>query len=269
MAPPLRCWPLARVSTLGPGLALKSGLALGLALGLGLALVLLAGCAAAAGRSAVHWQVVLAAGDNAEPVFDDATRALARRLVAAGVPAADIHRLSASRSELHGGVEPATAAGLLRQIARLPARPGDRCLVFLTSHGERGEGLWLARSARALHPDELAQALSQGCAAVPTVVIVSGCYTGSFAAAAAMRRPNRIILTAARADRPSFGCQTGRIYTFFDECLLAALPKAPTWVTVFDAAKSCVSRQEHVLGMPPSLPQAYFGLRVARLRVGF
>ncbi|HTV45825.1 MAG TPA: C13 family peptidase [Stellaceae bacterium] len=237
-------------------------------LGLGLGLVLLAGGVAAATRTVPRWQVVLAAGDDAEPVFDDATRALARRLAAAGVPAADIHRLSASRSELHGGVEPATAARLLQEIARLPARPGDRCLVFLTSHGERGEGLWLARSDRALHPDELARALSRGCAAAPTVVIVSGCYTGSFAAGA-MRRPNRIILTAARADRPSFGCQTGRVYTFFDQCLLAALPGAPGWQAVFDATKRCVTREEHALGMPPSLPQGYFGPRVARLGVGF
>ena len=49
---------------------------------------------------AARWQVVLAAGDDAEPVFDNATRALSQRLAAAGVPAANIHRLSASAAEL-------------------------------------------------------------------------------------------------------------------------------------------------------------------------
>jgi hypothetical protein len=215
-----------------------------------------------------RWQVVLAAGDNAERVFDDATRALARRLVAAGVPAADIHRLSADPAELRRGVEPATAGILLRRIADLPARPGERCFVFLTSHGEPGAGLWLARSGRALHPSELAAALSQGCAAVPTVVIVSGCYTGSFAVGA-MAKPNRIILTAARRDRPSFGCQTGRTYTFFDQCLLAALPQAASWQVVFHNTRRCVSREEHALGEQPSEPQAYFGPAVAKLSVGF
>ncbi len=117
------------------------------------------------------------------------------------------------------------AENLLRRIAELPVRPGGRCFVFLTSHGERDAGLWLARSNRALAPSELAQALSRGCAAVPTVVVVSGCYTGGFAAGA-MARPNRIILTAARRDRPSFGCEVGRTYTVYDQCLLAALPKA-------------------------------------------
>ena len=38
-----------------------------------------------------------------------------------------------------------------------------------------------------------------------------------------MARPNRIVLTAARADRPSFGCGADETYTFFDECLLHSL----------------------------------------------
>src|SRR5215831_4075974 len=87
-----------------------------------------------------NWQVVLAAGDDSEPVFDNATREMSHRLVAAGVPEGNIHRLSASSSELHGGVEPAFAGVLLKQISDLPAKPSDRCLIFLTSHGERGAG---------------------------------------------------------------------------------------------------------------------------------
>jgi hypothetical protein len=215
-----------------------------------------------------NWRAVLAAGDDSEPVFDNATREMARRLVAAGVPASNIHRLSASSAELEAGAEPATADGLLRQIADLPARPGDRCLIFLTSHGERGAGLWLARSNRALSPDELARALSQGCAAVPTVVIVSACYSGSFAGGK-MAKPNRVILTAARGDRPSFGCQVRRTYNFFDECLLGALPHAATWRAVFDGTGRCVRRMEHALGVLPSEPQSYFGPTVAGLQVGF
>src|SRR5437763_13269383 len=176
------------------------------------------------------WQVVLAAGDDAQPVFDNATREISRRLAAAGVPAGNIHRLSADAAE--PGAEPASAENLLRRIAELPARPGDQCLIFLTSHGERGDGLWLARSNRAVSPDELARALSRGCAAVPTVVVVSACYSGGFVVGK-MAKPNRIILTAARRDRPSFGCQVHRTYNFFDECLLGVLPSSVTWRAAF------------------------------------
>jgi len=217
---------------------------------------------------AARWQVVLAAGDDAEPVFDNATRALSQRLSAAGVPARNIHRLSASAAELGAAVEPALASLLLRRIASLPVRPGDRCLIFLTSHGARGAGLWLARSNTALSPDELAQALSLGCATVPTVVVVSACYSGSFTAGR-MAKPNRIVLTAARNDRPSFGCQVHRVYNFFDECLLLALPKSATWRAAANGSKECVRRMERALGERPSEPQSYFGAVVANLDVGF
>jgi hypothetical protein len=225
-------------------------------------------CPGAAPAAPARWQAVLAAGDGSLPVFDDATAAFARLLRRAGVPQTNIHRLSASAAGLRAGLEPATRSRLLRRIAGLPARPGERCLVFLTSHGERGAGLWLALSGEALHPDQLARALSDGCAAVPTVVIVSGCYTGAFAAGA-MRGPRRIILTAARADRPSFGCQAGRTYTFFDQCLLAALPGSASWRGVFGRTTRCVRSMEDRLRMGRSDPQDYFGPAVARLSVGF
>ena len=217
---------------------------------------------------AARWQVVLAAGDDAEPVFDNAARALGQRLAAAGVPAANIHRLSASGAEVGAAVEPALVNVLLQRIGTLPARPGDRCLIFLTSHGERGAGLWLARSNTAVSPDQLAQALSRGCAAVPTIVVVSACYSGGFATGK-MAKPNRIVLTAARNDRPSFGCQVHRVYNFFDECLLGALPKSATWRAVADGSRECVHRMERALGERPSEPQAYFGAVVANLDVGF
>jgi hypothetical protein len=211
---------------------------------------------------------VLAAGDDAEPVFDNATRELRQRLVAAGVPAGNVHRLSANPTEVSKDVEPAVSKVLLQRIAELPARSGDRCFVFLTSHGERGAGLWLARSNAALRPDELAQALSRGCGAVPTIVVVSACYSGGFARGK-MAKPNRIILTAARKDRPSFGCQVHRTYNFFDECLLGVLPESATWRAAFGAAKGCVRQMERALKARPSDPQAYFGPAVADLKVAF
>lgn len=214
------------------------------------------------------WQVVLAAGDDAQPVFDNATRELSRRLAAAGVPASAIHRLSASTGEIEAGAEPASSDNLWRRIAYLPAQPGDRCLIFLTSHGERGVGLWLARSNRALRPDELASALSRGCASVPTIVIISACYSGGFASGK-MAKPNRVILTAARGDRPSFGCQAHRTYNFFDECLLGVLPQASTWRSVYDRTTRCVRRMERTLGAQASEPQAFFGATVADLTTGF
>ena len=87
-----------------------------------------------------HWYVVLVAGDRAEPVFDNGIAALSNRLAALGVSAPDIHRLSADGGYRDPALEPATANRILQRIASLQPRPGDRCLVFITSHGQRGRG---------------------------------------------------------------------------------------------------------------------------------
>jgi hypothetical protein len=216
--------------------------------------------------AAPGWQAVLVAGDNAQPVFDNAVGALARWLSDRGVPNADIHRLSASQQPRDPAVEPASAENILNRIASLRPQPGERCLIFITSHGQRGEGIWLASSGDYLRPASLARALSAGCAAVPSVVILSSCYSGAFTVGA-MQASNRIILTAARADRPSFGCQADRTYTVFDECLLAALPRAPTWRAVHAANLGCVQARERRLHVLPSQPQGSFGAAVRDLAV--
>ena len=227
-------------------------------------LALSAWAAEAAAPDAGRWQAVLAAGDVAEPVFDNAVAAFGQWLVARGVAPRDIHRLSARPFD--PTTDAASAAQLLRRIALLSPRPGERCLIFVTSHGERGRGVYLAYSGESLTPAALAQALSAGCGTAPTVVIVSACYSGSFAAGA-MLAPNRIILTAARADRPSFGCQADRTYTVFDECLLAALPRALRWRGVFETSLACVRQREAEMRVLPSEPRSFFGDRVRDLTV--
>jgi hypothetical protein len=226
--------------------------------------LLLAAEAVAAVSRPPGWQAVLVAGDNAQPVFDNAVAAVRNWLEAGGVPAQNIQVLSATpRGATQGAAEPASAERVLARIAALHPGPGEGCLVFVTSHGQRGEGIWLAHGGEFLRPAELARALSAGCARAPTVAIISGCYTGAFTA---MRAPNRIVITAARADRPSFGCAVERTYAVFDECLLASLPQAGTWRAVFDATRGCVSARERELQATPSEPQAAFGAQVRNLR---
>jgi len=224
--------------------------------------LLLAAEAVAAGSNPSGWQAVLVAGDNAQPVFDNAVASVRNWLAAGGVPAPHIHVLSATPVE--GRAEPASAERVLARIAALRPGPGEACLVFVTSHGQRGEGIWLAYSGEFLRPAELAQALSAGCARAPTVIVASGCFTGGFTA---LRAPNRIVFTAARADRPSFGCAVERTYAVFDECLLSSLPQEATWRGVVDATRRCVGQRENDMQATPSEPQATFGTKVRNLRV--
>jgi Peptidase C13 family len=215
-----------------------------------------------------HWQAVLVAGDNAQPVFDNAVHAVATWLVEHGVAEADIHRLSASASARDPKAEPATLSNMIDRIASLQSQPGDGCFVFITSHGGEGLGIYLSRANELLKPAALARALARGCGSVPTVVVVSGCYSGTFARAP-MAAPNRIVLTAARADRSSFGCAADRTYTDYDACLLGSLAHAVTWQAVYDETRDCVRRRERQLHEFPSLPQASFGPAVRRLALQF
>jgi hypothetical protein len=142
--------------------------------------------------------------------------------------------------------------------------PGQACFVFITSHGIPNEGVALSYGDSVLRPAALDRALAIGCGNAPTVAIVSACYSGSFAGLP-MARANRIVLTAARADRPSFGCGADETYTFFDQCLLHSLDYGPRWREVFAATRSCVEQREALENEDPSMPQGWFGAVVADL----
>jgi hypothetical protein len=215
-----------------------------------------------------HWQAVLVAGDTAQPVFDNAVRAVDLWLTQHRVAPGDIHQLAASAGPRDPSVEPATLERVLGRIAALRTRPGDGCFVFITSHGGHNLGIYLSRQNQMLQPAALAQALAAGCGAVPTVVVVSGCYSGSFTQGA-MAAPNRIVLTAARADRPSFGCAAERTYTVYDACLLGVLPRQTSWAGVYDDTRKCVEARERELNAQPSYPQAAFGNLVRNLASQF
>src|SRR5437764_15192488 len=72
----------------------------------------------AAAISGEGWQVVLAAGADAEPGFDNATREVSKRLASAGVSASNIQRLSENPAELSPAVARALPTVLRRRIAR-------------------------------------------------------------------------------------------------------------------------------------------------------
>lgn len=235
----------------------------------GLIAVLLSLCSACAGQTRVaapdSYKIVLVAGDDSLPVFDNAVSDLRARLLAHGASnAGDIAQLSASQDVAAGGVQGATLPNVLAAIAAMRPRPGQGCLVFATSHGGQGKGLWLAADEHFLRPAALNRALSAGCGDAPTAIVISGCFSGSFAKPP-MTRSNRVILTAARPDRTSFGCGAGRTYTVYDKCLLDAFDTTATWQTAYAVIKACVATEEDREHAYPSGPQASFGRAVAGL----
>lgn len=210
------------------------------------------------------WKVALMTGDDEIDVFDNARKTLREVFLGDGVASGNIRELSMNRAERVGGVLPSSAAGLTNALRDLSLGERDACLIHMTSHGTR-EGFYLRRGED-ITPSALNKILDQTCGERPTVLLISACYSGVFLERS-MLKPNRIILTAARKDRTSFGCSAEEQYTYWDKCLIDSLPGADTWQSLYGAINKCVTAKESKGKFVPSLPQAYFGEEVATMRI--
>ncbi len=226
---------------------------------------------AEAAATPTSWRVVLVAGDDSAPVFDNAVDRLAELM--GGKPGLDIRRLTSDLQRQGNGRKVATAKSIDAALKDAQAGNGagtgaQGCLVFLTSHGSV-DGLYLRQdydNQRNLSPGRLDRMLDKHCGERPTVVVVSACHSGVFIGRAS-KGDNRVILTAARDDLVSFGCGAQFEFTYFDECLLKAWPKGGSFKQLFDRTNTCVRLKESELSEAASMPQAFFGAGVKDLKL--
>jgi hypothetical protein len=209
------------------------------------------------------WKALLIAGDYQEPAFDNAVDAMARKLASFGVPLANMTVLKSAAD-----ADVANRENIQAGFESLAAEPDEGCFLYFTSHGMRGKGLVMRRAQSVLSPRALGVLLDRFCGDRPTVVIASGCFSGIFAEGPLVPAVNRTILTAARDDRPSFGCNAHLEYTVFDHCILDSLERGIAWSVVMDRTRACVSGNEFDLRVAePSEPQISVGSAVTDLRV--
>jgi hypothetical protein len=207
-----------------------------------------------------RWRAVLIAGDNDSPAFDNGVQSLREKLLAHGVTDISVYSSNAMRTA------PAQLASVANVATALRTGGGDACFVFVTSHGEQ-KGFFLRADRRLFDPGSFDRLLSAGCGSLPTVVVVSACHSGTFLTPG-MRKPNRVILTAAATDRTSFGCGAGDQYTYYDQCLLQQFDGAATWRDLALATRACVENLERRMGVRQySLPQMFVGAQVEGLRL--
>lgn len=90
----------------------------------------------------------------------------------------------------------------------------------------------------------------------PTTVILSACYSGSFLPKLASAK--RIVLTAAAADRNSFGCSYHAANTYFiGELFGSSFNPTKTWQQNFDVARQGIEQREKAMqAAAPSNPQS-------------
>lgn len=164
---------------------------------------------------------------------------------------------------------------VLRGVA---AKMGAEDLLFLhlTSHGSSDHELSVYFDNLGLNDisaDELGEIVA-GADPPWRVVVVSACYSGGFIEA--LKSPRTLVITAARDDRQSFGCEHGREYTYFgeafyrdslgDESLQEANPaRLPDFEAAFARAVEIVRDKEASEDLTPSEPQIWIGEEIATM----
>jgi hypothetical protein len=98
------------------------------------------------------------------------------------------------------------------------------------------------------------------------VVVISACHSGSFIDA--LKNEHTLILTAAAADRTSFGCSNENDFTYFGDAYInTALRRELSFVTAFEQARQSIVAREKAEHLTPSQPQIYVGKAIkAKLR---
>ena len=216
------------------------------------------------------WHAIMVSGDDSIRNFDNSRDALGELFAAKGLAAENQHHLNSQFSlETKPPADQATLQALALSFTQLNIRPEqDACLFYVSSHGKQGDGVYMKRVHDGqLTPAQLNTALNWTCGTAPTVVMVSACYSGQFIQP--LRADNRIILTAASAQRPSFGCSEAQEYTFWDGCVIDNFERSNTWENLYANVKQCIAQKEQQLGYPASQPQAYFGKNMRGLKLDF
>ena len=98
------------------------------------------------------------------------------------------------------------------------------------------------------------------------VVVISACYSGIFIPHLA--NPNILVVTAADADHPSFGCRDKAKWTYFGDAFFnIALRHAKSLKDAFVGARALVHRRELREHIEPSNPLMAGGENVQPLLI--
>ena len=210
--------------------------------------------------------VVAFAGDGGEDVFHneveyagklftDRFGATVHPLLLANSPATLDTRPLATWSNLEGALD--ALSGVMK-------KDEDILVLYLTSHGDPEHNLLVDMDPLPLDqigaPD-LAGILAKH-AFKWKVVVVNACYSGGFVPS--LKGAGTLVLTAARADRSSFGCGSDSDITYFGRAwLVDAMNRTADFIAGFQQAKGEIAQWETRDHLTPSEPQIDVGAGIA------
>jgi hypothetical protein len=208
-----------------------------------------------------RWAVVLVAGDfrahSGAPtkVFDNGRHDLAQAFAKIGFNKANTVQYSV---DYDPGTQHASIPEIGAGLHSIAARARDGCLIYFTSHGVP-EGIIVGDAV--LGPEPMREMVGSACGSRPAVIVMSSCYSGQFVEP--LKGDSRIVMSASRPDRTSFGCGEMDHYTFFDDCFLRALSMVGDFPSLGGLVQQCVAeREQQMKATPPSEPQVSVGSQV-------
>jgi len=159
---------------------------------------------------------------------------------------------------------PETFGIALARIAELMNRQEDVLVVYTSGHGTPF-GLYYNDADNGyggISPNRLHDLLA-GLGIRNRLLILSACFSGVFVPR--MQDDNSAIVTAASADRSSFGCVAENDWTFFGDAMINhALRKPQPLAAAFNEANGLIASWEAQFPVRPSQPQVSIGAGAER-----
>jgi Peptidase C13 family len=143
----------------------------------------------------------------------------------------------------------------LQHVGALMNKDNDVLFLFLTSHGQKNRFAveMPGFALDSLTPGHLKGTLDRS-GIKNRVIVVSACHSGSFVPALA--DPTTLVITAAHAERTSFGCEDRRQWTYFGDAFFnRSLRRERSFERAFERAKQMIARWEMREKLVRSLPQ--------------
>jgi hypothetical protein len=157
-------------------------------------------------------------------------------------------------------------AATLDSTAKKMDAENDILLLILTSHGSRGGLVVKAGATEEMLSPWLLFTTLRYSGVRRRVIIISACYSGIFLPLA---NPDTLVITAADADHPSFGCRDGAQWTYFGDAFFnTAMRRTTNLRDAFNLARDLVRKRELGDGFEPSNPQMAGGENIEPLLVG-
>ncbi|WP_394780459.1 C13 family peptidase [Undibacterium sp.] len=151
----------------------------------------------------------------------------------------------------------------LNRIGQLMDKDKDVLFLYLSSHGSHDHTFALEFDSMqfyVLNPQRLRTMLDAS-GIRNRVIVVSACYSGGFIDA--LKTDNTLVITAAAADKTSFGCSNEADFTYFGKAYFEeALNRTDSFIAAYDMALPAISARESAQGFEHSDPGIFVGKNI-------